>query len=170
VPEDHPQICSQYIHFGQKFNPQTGSENYKIVNNFSREIPVLMDFPGPYLLLGQNCLMDWDRRPGFAPQNPEGLRKKEGSIMRWNLFCSIDLYAYKELLIELKVLPTFGPNRRTTAITTTATSTRMIAYSTSPCPFSCGANNINDSFLNKNSTPGQDVYRVILSFCFLVYS
>jgi hypothetical protein len=54
---------------------------------------------------------------------------------------------YKELLIVLKILPTFGPNVRTIAITTTATSTRMIAYSISPCPLSCGWDNM-DEFLS----------------------
>ena len=48
----------------------------------------------------------------------------------------------KELLIVLKVLPTLGPSRRITAITTIATSARMIAYSTRPWPFSFGANNM----------------------------
>jgi len=38
----------------------------------------------------------------------------------------------KELLIVLKVLPIFGPNIRTTTMTTNATRERMIAYSTSP--------------------------------------
>jgi hypothetical protein len=55
---------------------------------------------------------------------------------------------HKELLIMLKVLPTFGPIRRTIAITTTATSTRSIAYSISPCPLSCGWNNM-DEFLSE---------------------
>jgi hypothetical protein len=61
------------------------------------------------------------------------------------LLCSL---RYKELLIVLKILPIFGPSRRTIAITTTATSTRMIAYSTSPCPLSCGYNNM-DEFLSE---------------------
>lgn len=38
----------------------------------------------------------------------------------------------RELLIELNVLPVFGPNNRTTTITRMATKTKMIAYSTSP--------------------------------------
>jgi hypothetical protein len=42
----------------------------------------------------------------------------------------------------LNVLPIFGPRRRMIAMTTMATSARMIAYSTSPWPFSLGANNI----------------------------
>jgi hypothetical protein len=55
---------------------------------------------------------------------------------------------HKELLIVLKILPTLGPIRRMTAITTTATRTRMIAYSTSPCPLSFGWNNM-DKFLSE---------------------
>ena len=38
----------------------------------------------------------------------------------------------RELLIVLKVLPILGPSKRMTAITTIATSARMIAYSTRP--------------------------------------
>src|SRR4029079_13675286 len=47
-------------------------------------------------------------------------------------------YAHKragygsELLIVLKVLPIFGTSKRITAITTIATSARIIAYSTRP--------------------------------------
>jgi hypothetical protein len=47
-----------------------------------------------------------------------------------------------ELLIELNVLPTLGPSRRMTAITTRATSAKIIAYSTSPWPFSSMADNM----------------------------
>src|SRR5215208_1896055 len=54
-----------------------------------------------------------------------------------------------ELLMVLKVLPILGPSKRITAITTIATRARMIAYSTSPCPFSLGANNMVNSFLIK---------------------
>jgi hypothetical protein len=55
---------------------------------------------------------------------------------------------YRELLIVLKIFPTFGPIKRMMAITTIATNTRMIAYSTNPCPFSCGWNNM-DEFLSE---------------------
>jgi hypothetical protein len=55
-----------------------------------------------------------------------------------------------ELLIELNVLPTLGPSSRMTAITTSATSAKMIAYSTSPWPFSLMADNIN-KFLSKKA-------------------
>jgi hypothetical protein len=55
---------------------------------------------------------------------------------------------YRELLIELNVLPTVGPSRRMMAITTRATNTIMIAYSTSPCPFSVVENNM-DKFLSE---------------------
>jgi len=56
------------------------------------------------------------------------------------------IYPGMELLIELNVLPIFGPSNRTTAMTIRATSDRIIAYSTSPCPFSIRADNINQSF------------------------
>jgi hypothetical protein len=55
-----------------------------------------------------------------------------------------------ELLIELKVFPIFGPSKRTTEITTRATRARMMAYSTSPCPLSSRADNINYSFQKKS--------------------
>lgn len=48
----------------------------------------------------------------------------------------------RELEIVLNVLPILGPSKRMTAMTTMATSARMIAYSTRPWPFSFGANNI----------------------------
>src|SRR5512141_2290268 len=48
----------------------------------------------------------------------------------------------RELLMVLKVLPILGPSKRMTAITTIATRARIIAYSTRPCPFSLGANNM----------------------------
>jgi hypothetical protein len=62
------------------------------------------------------------------------------------LFSSLSLlgnHPGMELLIELNVLPILGPSRRTTAITTSATNARMIAYSTSPWPFSWMADNMN---------------------------
>jgi hypothetical protein len=55
---------------------------------------------------------------------------------------------YKELLMVLKIFPIFGPSMRRIAITTIATNTRMIAYSTNPCPLSCGCNNM-DEFLSE---------------------
>jgi hypothetical protein len=48
----------------------------------------------------------------------------------------------RELLILLNTLPMTGPRINKTAITTTATKTRINAYSTRPWPFSFGANNI----------------------------
>jgi hypothetical protein len=45
-------------------------------------------------------------------------------------------------LILVKTLPMIGPRISNTAITTTATKTRINAYSTRPWPFSFGANNI----------------------------
>jgi hypothetical protein len=42
----------------------------------------------------------------------------------------------------LKILPIAGPRRAKITITTTATKTRIRAYSTKPWPFSLGANNI----------------------------
>ena len=48
----------------------------------------------------------------------------------------------RELEMVLKVLPILGPSKRITAITTMATSARIIAYSTRPWPFSFGANNM----------------------------
>jgi len=52
----------------------------------------------------------------------------------------------RELAMVLKVLPILGPSKRMTAMTTMATSARMIAYSTRPWPFSLGANNMVNSF------------------------
>lgn len=40
------------------------------------------------------------------------------------------------------MLPIAGPRRERITITTTATNTRMRAYSTRPWPFSLGANNM----------------------------
>src|SRR5688500_17111356 len=59
----------------------------------------------------------------------------------------------RELLIVLKVLPILGPSKRMTAITTIATSARMIAYSTRPWPFSLGANNMVEILSNVKFTP-----------------
>jgi hypothetical protein len=56
-------------------------------------------------------------------------------------FCIDERYG-RELAIVLKVLPILGPSKRITAITTMATSARIIAYSTRPWPFSLGANNM----------------------------
>ena len=50
----------------------------------------------------------------------------------------------REFEMVLKVLPILGPSKRTTAITTRATSARIIAYSTSPCPLSFDANNMTE--------------------------
>ena len=47
------------------------------------------------------------------------------------------------LLMVLNTLPIIGPSNIRTAITTMATRTRIKAYSTKPCPFSFGANNID---------------------------
>ena len=55
-----------------------------------------------------------------------------------------------ELAMVLKVFPILGPSKLTTLITTIATKARMIAYSTSPCPFSLGANNIGKFLSLKN--------------------
>jgi hypothetical protein len=50
----------------------------------------------------------------------------------------------------LKMFPIAGPSNARITITTTATKTRIKAYSTRPCPFSFGANNIRIfSFLKK---------------------
>ena len=45
-------------------------------------------------------------------------------------------------IMLLKMSPIAGPSRLKTTITTIATRTRINAYSTKPCPFSFGANNI----------------------------
>ena len=54
------------------------------------------------------------------------------------------------LMILLKTLPIAGPRRAKMTITTTATRTRINAYSTRPCPFSCslGANNMGFHLLS----------------------
>jgi hypothetical protein len=49
---------------------------------------------------------------------------------------------YKLLIIWLNTFPIAGPSSVRIAITTTATKTRINAYSTRPCPFSFGAYNI----------------------------
>jgi hypothetical protein len=46
-----------------------------------------------------------------------------------------------------------------------ATSTRIIAYSTSPCPCSLADNNIMSSFLNIYSASKNRKDKIILSFC-----
>src|SRR5688572_2699863 len=50
--------------------------------------------------------------------------------------CTCD---YRLLLMVEKTWPTNGPMMVTAAMTTTATSTRINAYSTMPCPFSLRA-------------------------------
>ena len=130
MPEDHPQNSSQYIYFSEKFNPYTRGMIYKFVNNSSREIPPFGLFCRLRLTIDSILI-----------------ESKRGFILRKASF-AVRLSFYKELLIVLKVLPIFGPITRTIAITTTATSTRMIAYSTSPCPLSCGWNNM-DEFLSE---------------------
>ena len=58
----------------------------------------------------------------------------------------------------LKVSPILGPSKRTTLMTTSATNARMIAYSTSPCPLSFGANNIRKILsLKKISLKSQNI-------------
>src|SRR5450759_5009194 len=52
------------------------------------------------------------------------------------------------LLILLNTLPMTGPRIIKTAITTTATKTRIKAYSTKPWPFSFGANNMGFHLLS----------------------
>jgi hypothetical protein len=49
---------------------------------------------------------------------------------------------YTALTMLEKIRPTAGPRRAKMTITTTATKTRIKAYSTRPWPFSFGANNI----------------------------
>jgi len=78
------------------------------------------------------------------------LRRDETSRMIVNLrdsrFASGTLARQgMELLIALKVFPSLGPSKRTTEITIIKTNERIIAYSTSPCPFSSNENNIMDS-------------------------
>ena len=60
-------------------------------------------------------------------------------------------YPGMELLIMLYVLPSFGPKKFMTAMTTMATRARMIAYSTSPCPRCSRAETMLDSFQKKRS-------------------
>src|SRR3989304_4472696 len=50
--------------------------------------------------------------------------------------------------MPLKTLPIAGPSRARMTITTTATNTRISAYSTRPCPFSFGRYNIGDFLLS----------------------
>jgi hypothetical protein len=83
--------------------------------------------------------------------------------MKFKSLFVVDRQPGMELLIELNVLPIFGPMKRTTAITTRATSERMIAYSTRPCPFCVGAKNIKYSF-QKNFPFPEYLLRVIRRF------
>ena len=53
----------------------------------------------------------------------------------------------------LKTLPTAGPTRSRMAITTIATRTRIKAYSTNPCPSSCGRNSILFTSLHSGFIP-----------------
>jgi hypothetical protein len=55
------------------------------------------------------------------------------------------LGAVSDELILSKTLLIMGPSIAKTAITTTATKTRINAYSTKPWPFSFGANNMGFS-------------------------
>jgi hypothetical protein len=59
----------------------------------------------------------------------------------------------RELLILLNTLPMTGPRINKTAITTTATKTRIKAYSTRPWPFSFGANNMGFYLLSDLDFP-----------------
>jgi len=61
-----------------------------------------------------------------------------------------------ELAMVLNVSPILGPSKRTTLITTSATNARMIAYSTSPCPLSFGANNMRKFLSLKNMSEISD--------------
>ena len=76
----------------------------------------------------------------------------------------------------LKVLPILGPSKRTTLITTRATNARIIAYSTSPCPLSFGANNMTEflslikisehhSQINSMTIQGPESYKTLLPTC-----
>jgi hypothetical protein len=47
-----------------------------------------------------------------------------------------------------KTFPIAGPSRARITITTTATNTRIKAYSTKPCPFSFGAYSIEIHLLS----------------------
>ena len=70
----------------------------------------------------------------------------------------------REFEMVLKVLPILGPSNRMTAITTMATSARMIAYSTRPWPFSFGANNmVVIPFCNKKFDSPEDTLRPVYS-------
>ena len=70
-------------------------------------------------------------------------------------------YVFIAELILVKTLPTMGPSRVKTAITTTATKTRINAYSTKPWPFSFGANNMGfSSFLDYFSGRPRDVHSI----------
>jgi hypothetical protein len=66
--------------------------------------------------------------------------------LRQSLFQTNELhssYALERLLLIFeKTLPMIGPSSIRTAMTTIATKTRINAYSTSPWPFSLGANNM----------------------------
>jgi len=61
---------------------------------------------------------------------------KKGSFLKnpslINLLMGNIMVAYRDDIILLKMLPTAGPKRVRTAITTIATKTRIKAYSTRP--------------------------------------
>jgi len=56
---------------------------------------------------------------------------------------------YRLLLMVLKTFLTNGPMMVNAAMTTTATNTRINAYSTIPWPFSLRANNLATTLLSK---------------------
>src|SRR5512140_3485233 len=75
---------------------------------------------------------------------PDGEREGPASAGPWALKRMVML-SYTEprlVLMVLNVLPMIGPRIIRAAITTMATRTRINAYSTSPWPFSLGANNM----------------------------
>jgi hypothetical protein len=67
-------------------------------------------------------------------------------------------------MILLKTFPIAGPNNARTTITTTATKTRINAYSTKPWPFSFGANNMAIYLLSIKILKIIDCFFIITTF------
>jgi hypothetical protein len=71
-------------------------------------------------------------------------------------------------LILVKTLPMIGPRINKTAITTTATKTRINAYSTRPWPFSFGANNMGIHLLPLVDFPESHFRDAVIIYLFVI--
>jgi hypothetical protein len=76
-------------------------------------------------------------------------------------------YCARLELIVLKTLAMIGPRINKTAITTTATKTRINAYSTRPWPLSFGANNMGFHLLSVIDFPESQFRDTFIVYPFL---